>query len=337
MGRRSRRLLAALVLAAGGLAMAAIGLVRAGPRPRVRLVRAVMDLGGDAAARALAAHVPPGVVERLDLSYDPSDPDARFDVFHPAGVDGTPQGLPTIVWVHGGAWVSGRKDHVANYLRILAASGFTTVGVEYTTAPEATYPTPILQLGRALAHVHASAAELHVDPTRIVLAGDSAGAQLAAQVANLLTSPAYAERAGIHLPPTPAPDGVILHCGAFDLQGFDPRSPLRRFVRDVLRSYGGSPDPSADGALAAASIAPHATSAFPPAFISVGDADPLAPQSVELADRLESLGVPVERCFFAGDDAAGLGHEYQFDLDTPAGRLALDRSVAFARRVTGGA
>ena len=328
MSRRTRRLLAVLVLAVGGVVAAAIGLARQGPRPRVRLVRALMDLGGDVAARALAAHVPDGVTERLDLVYDSTDADARFDVFRPAGVD---TASPTIVWIHGGAWVSGRKEHVANYLRILAGHGFSTVGVEYTTAPAATYPTPLLQVGRALAHLAARADDLGIDPGRLVLAGDSAGAQIAGQVANLLASPAYAARIGVRLPPeTPHPVAVVLHCGAFDVAGFDPRSPLHRFVRDILSSYFGAADPAA-----AASIVNAIDGDFPPTFISVGDADPLRPQSIALADAIEAAGVEVERLFFDGDDAAGLGHEYQFDLDRPQGRLALERSVAFVRRIAG--
>jgi len=55
------------------------------------------------------------------------------------------------------------------------------------------------------------------------------------------------------------------------------------------------------------------------------------PQSIALADRLASRGVRVERLFFA-DYKPSLPHEYQFNLDNEAGRLALERSVAFLAR-----
>lgn len=78
-------------------------------------------------------------------------------------------------------------------------------------------------------------------------------------------------------------------------------------------------------------VAPHVTASFPPAFISVGNADPLAPQSVALADALRAKGTKVDALFFRPDHQPPLDHEYQLRLSTEAGRLALDRSVAFLR------
>jgi hypothetical protein len=51
-----------------------------------------------------------------------------------------------------------------------------------------------------------------------------------------------------------------------------------------------------------------------------------------LADTLASRGARVERLFFARDLAPALPHEYQFNLDSEAGRLALERSLAFVAR-----
>ena len=147
-------------------------------------------------AGALEPYVPPGVAARLQERYA-DDPAAYLDVFYPAAVENTDQALPTVVWVHGGSWVSGSKDQVANYLRILAAKGFTTVGVDYALAPGETYPTPVRQVNAALAYLQRHAARLHVDPSRFFLAGDSAGAQIAAQLANAISAPAAAKAIGI--------------------------------------------------------------------------------------------------------------------------------------------
>jgi acetyl esterase/lipase len=77
----------------------------------------------------------------------------------------------------------------------------------------------------------------------------------------------------------------------------------------------------------------HVTSAFPPTFISVGNGDPLAPQSMAMADALRSVRVPVDTLFFSPDHQPALPHEYQFDLTRPEGRLALERVVAFLGRL----
>ncbi len=82
-------------------------------------------------------------------------------------------------------------------------------------------------------------------------------------------------------------------------------------------------------------MTPHVTAAFPPAFISVGNADPLAPHSEELARALVAKGVSVETLFFHPDHQPPLGHEYQFDLDGEAGQRALERAVDFLQRHLG--
>src|SRR5262249_49043366 len=71
------------------------------------------------------------------------------------------------------------------------------------------------------------------------------------------------------------------------------------------------------------------TPGFPKSLISVGDADPLATQSYELARALRLQGVEVVTLFFDQPEAPALPHEYQFDLRLPQARQALERSVGF--------
>ncbi len=177
------------VLGAIGItAIGSYGAFQLSPWPMALVLRLKLDRGGDAVAGALEQYVPPGVAARLQQRYA-DDPAAYLDVFYPAAVENTDQALPTVVWVHGGSWVSGSKDQVANYLRILAAKGFTTVGVDYALAPGETYPAPVRQVNAALGYLQQHAAALHVDPSKYFLAGDSAGAQIAGQLANAISAP----------------------------------------------------------------------------------------------------------------------------------------------------
>ena len=68
---------------------------------------------------------------------------------------------------------------------------------------------------------------------------------------------------------------------------------------------------------------------FPPTFLTVGDADPLRPQSEDLAAALARAGVPLTTVFHPLADGPKLGHEYQFELGRPEARQALDRLLAF--------
>jgi Esterase/lipase len=300
------------------------------PWPSVLLIRWAFDKGAAEASDALRKHLPPGVTERRGLAYDAADPDARLDVYFPAQVQGSDQRLTTVVWIHGGGFVSGRRGDIANYLHVLAGRGFVVVNVDYTIAPKVTWPTPARQINAALAYLQANAAELNIDAARIVLAGDSAGAQIAAEVANAITSPTHAERVG--LVPALRPRqlaGTVLFCGPYDAALVQWDSPYAAFMRTVLWSYLGRKDFHEDPRLDAFSVARHVTPAFPPSFISAGNADPLEPHSRALAAALEAKGVRVDALFFPKDYTPALPHEYQFNLDSEAGSQAMERSVAF--------
>lgn len=303
------------------------------PWPGALLIRTVFDRGGVAANEGLAKHVPAGLIEQLDVAYDSTDPQAKLDVFLPpaAGRNGPPR--VTVVWIHGGAFISGGKDQIANYARVLAGRGVAVVGVDYAIAPGAKYPTPVRQVNTALAYLRANATSLGIDATRFVLAGDSAGAHISAQLANVIRVPDYARTVGVV--PSIAPEllaGVVLFCGPYGIDGIDLNGDFGRFLRTVLWAYFGEKDIENNPRLDAFSVARHVTAAFPPTFISVGNADPLAPQSYALAKAIAAKGVAVDQLFFPADYSPELGHEYQFNLDTEAGKQALERVMAFLEK-----
>jgi acetyl esterase len=324
---RSAMLKKAVLLALGSVVLLSIAVVAAlkfSPWPTALYLRRGWDKGGVEIARALEKHVPAGVISQLNEQYDPDDPDAYLDVFYPSAAAAANSALPTVVWVHGGSWLSGSKDHIANYLRILAARGFTTVGVGYSLAPRKRYPTPVRQVNTALAFIQLNAMRLHADPSKIFLAGDSAGTQIAAQVANIISAPTYAEVMEI----SPGIErsrlrGVIFHCGVYDAE-------LARFGRSgVLWSYFGTKDFMKDPRIKQFSVARQITANFPPMFLSAGNADALSPQSHLLAEIAATRGVLVDSLFFSDGYAPPVLHQFQFDLDSEAGRIALERSVKF--------
>ena len=264
-----RKVAVAVVAAVVVLGAAVYAAFQLSPWPSVLLIRYSFDQGGAEAAAAVAPFVPQGVAARLGLSYAPGDRDALFDVFAPADL-GKP--LPAIVWVHGGGFVAGSRSDLAGYLKILAARGYVTFGVDYTLAPEAGFPTPVRQVNAALAN----GGDFKIDPQPIFLAGDSAGAHVAAQSALIVSDPDYARRLQIE-PGLPRASlrGLLLYCGPYDpgVMNFD--GPFGNFMRTVLWSYIGTPDPQ-DARVQQMSLPAHVTAAYPPLFISAGNADPLA-------------------------------------------------------------
>ena len=314
--------------AAVGVAALAAVLLRASPRPTALFYRRRFDRNGVRRSLVAATFVPDGVTSLRDVAYRPGDRDALLDVHRPAGGHATG---PTIVWVHGGAWLSGNKDHIANFLRVLAAGGSTVVGVGYSIAPEARYPTPVRQVLDALGYLTAHAPELGVDPSRLVLAGDSAGAQIAAQVAGMITNPAYAS--SMQMRPTVDPAqlvGTVLFCGAFDMSLIRPlRGRTRWFVDSIMWAFTGTTRYLDDPRFAGLSVAHHVTAGFPPTFLACGDQDPMIAHQYVMADALEAAGVRHETLV-----AAGAGHQFQLDLAAPAAHDAITAAHDFVATLT---
>jgi len=314
------------VVACCAIAYAALEL---SPWPSALVYRWWMDHGGVELNQALEDDVPPAVAAQLDYHYDASDPDAFLDVYFP---ESATHALPAIVWIHGGGFLAGDRRQVGNYLRILAARGYTTIAIDYSLAPGSHYPTPLRQVNEALAFLVRNATQLRIDPERLFLAGDSAGAQIAAQLANIVSSPEYAKAVGI-LPSIRREQlrGVILHCGIYDLGLAKFDGLYGHFMRTIVWSYSGVKEFGEKARLSEFSVPRHVNSNFPPAFISVGNADALLPHSRALADALVKRGVKVDTLFFPEDYRPPLPHEYQFHLDTGAGREALEHTVRFLK------
>lgn len=325
--QRAKRFLWITALVAGLLLVAGVVAFKVSPWPSALVIRWVFERGGAQTNAALEAHVPAGIRTQEGLNYDPEDPAALLDIHRPAALDG--RALPVIVWIHGGGFLAGSRAEIANYARILAADGYAVAVVDYALAPGARYPVPVHQVNRALGYLSGNAGELGLDSGRFILGGDSAGAQLAAQVAALASSPEYAK--AMALRPALAREqlrGVVLFCGPHDARLMARQGASSWFVRTVLWSYLGTTTPSV-ATLQEFSVVPNVTPAFPPAFITVGNGDPLAEQSYALANELKARGVGVETLFFPPSHAPSLGHEYQFDLSRPESRQALERTRSF--------
>ncbi|WP_241385319.1 alpha/beta hydrolase [Rhodococcus sp. CH91] len=303
------------------------------PVPGALVVRRVFDRDARRQTKELAAHAPRTDLV-ADIPYRPGDRDAFLDVYTPPGTTGA---LPTIVWTHGGAWLSGHRTNYAGYYRRLASAGFTVVSLGYSLAPGRRYPTPVQQSAAAHAFLLEHAEELHIDPGRIVLAGDSAGAQLTAQMALAITDADYASAIGID-PPLDAQQvrGVVLDCGLYDVAALEGGQGLIGWgIEQAMWAYTGARNYAASEAARQMSVLHSVTENFPATCITGGNGDPLtATQSRRLAQKLVGLGVDVDLIFYPDDYEPELGHEYQFDLSTVAARAALDRTIDFVRKVT---
>lgn len=258
-----------------------------------------------------------------NLSYG-DKADSVLDIYHPENIN---ESIPVILWIHGGGYVGGSKDSRQDYGMALAEAGYLVANINYTLAPEQLYPGPIFQANEAIAYLKQHAAQYGGDMERLFIGGDSAGAQIASQVAAVISNAELANTLGI-LPAIAAEhlNGALLMCGLFDMQTV--RTTEFPNIDKFLAAYTGVEPFESYQRIDELSTVNHITPAYPPVFITVGDADPFFSQSEELVSILQSHQIAVDSVFFKGSNK-GLKHEYQYALDTVEAQETLKKTLNF--------
>lgn len=141
--------------------------------------------------RAWSDEVRAQTLHARDLRYGPS-PDETLDLMVPH------TGAPLIVFFHGGYWRRLHKDDATFVMRGFAPHGIATAVVNYSLAPAVPLEEIVAQARRSVAWLRANAKEHGADPSRIVVAGHSAGGQLAAMCAVDGPVAAVATLSGLH-------------------------------------------------------------------------------------------------------------------------------------------
>jgi acetyl esterase/lipase len=126
---------------------------------------------------------PPAIRETFDVRYHPGKGRQLLDVFAPAlsGKADPTRRYPVVLFVHGGTWMVGDKDHggrIRAVGRSLARQGYVAVLINYRLSPGVKHPEHVKDVARAFAWVRKNVADYGGDPDRIVLAGHSAGGHL---------------------------------------------------------------------------------------------------------------------------------------------------------------
>ena len=280
-------------------------------------------------------HAPKNVLVTENIQYS-EQPKLRFDLYQPENIAEIGD-RPVVVWIHGGGWISGSKDHARGYYKRLAEQGFNVIAVEYQFAPKEVYPQQLLQIDQALAFINKNAGQFHINAHEIYLAGDSAGANMASHYAALLTNPQFAEQSNLRPSiKTTQLKGLILHCGIYDLESFvntaqDEIKILEWGINSLVQAYTGD---QKDNTAFLASISPrqHLTANYPPVFISGGNKDFLTKsQALPFVTSLKEHQVPVTEVFYP-DSKEWLVHEYQFMMSKAASQETFEKTIQFLNK-----
>lgn len=232
----------------------------------------------------------------------------------------TPSGL--LVFLHGGGWIAGSVDTYDRLCRHIAArAGIRLVSVDYRLAPEHPFPAAIDDAEAAFDWVMRQTGAWGVDPARVAIGGDSAGAALA-------TAVCVARAAEAKPPPRllwllyPALDLVTEHESLRQMDGYVfTRAALEWIVDRYVPDGQDRADPRLSPGLGE-------VAGLPSAHILVAGFDPLRDQGIAFANRLGDRATLVV--------AEGLTHGFA-DMAgvVPKARVALDGAVAALSRAVG--
>lgn len=271
---------------------------------------------------------PDGTVYHRDLTYPSSLANNKLDIYT------TPNAKGTIFYIHGGGYAGDDKFYREDYLFRYVEDGYNVVNVNYLLSPESRYPDGLTQVDQALAYVADHAEDYGIDLTKIVLSGDSAGGQLAGQLALVLTNPSYAETIGFKPTAPVTPKGFIGVSSWSDIQmGMRMGSPvLDWFIAPVARSYFQVLDVEQAARAEQASLVKHVNKNFPASFISDGNIGSFTTANLALVDRLTELGVTVDSQFYDKEEVQ-LPHIFELSLDNPYAQEVYAEHLAFLEKI----
>ena len=281
-----------------------------------------------------------GVELESDLAYG-SDKAHRLDIYRPVH---RPKPWPVVFYVHGGAFHLLSKDTHWLMGLVFARFGYMVVNISYRLAPKHPFPAAIEDTCAAYTWLAKHIIELGGDPSRVAVAGESAGGNLISALA----------LASIWRRPEPwarevfecglAPRAVLPFCAMLQVSETDRFSKRRHvpwwvdgMIRDAGASYlHGHPrvrtaattlaDP-----LVAIEDAARGAHAFdrpvPPFFAPVGTRDPLLDDTRRLEKALATLNVPCEARYYPG----GI-HAFHALVWDPAARRCWRDALAFLDR-----
>ena len=245
--------------------------------------------------RALGAMEPVEEIQRVDDRHVPTDAgDIPIRVYTPEGSVGTDHGV--LVWFHGGGWVIGDLETADPTCRMLAnRTDCVVVSVDYRRAPEDKCPAALDDCLAVLTWTVENAELLGVNPARVAVGGDSAGANLAALLCQRVRDE-FGPDIDFQLLVYPVTDLTLSHPSIEEnADGYLLTKATMEWFVDCYLGPDHDPKDAAISPLHAADLA-----GLPPALVITAEFDPLRDEGEAYATRLAEAGVPTQHKRFDG-------------------------------------
>jgi acetyl esterase len=250
--------------------------------------------------------------------------DAQVRIVKPQGAAGL---LPVVVYMHGGGWILGNASTHDRLVRELCVgSGAAIAFVEYPNSPEARYPTAIEQGYATAQWITRNAASKGLDATRMAVAGESVGGNMAAALALMAKERGDVTfvQQSMYYPVTDA---------AMNTPSYEQFANGYYLSRTEMQWFWDAYAPDLEQRTEITASPNQASTeqlrGLPPAYLCVDEADVLRDEGEAYGAKLRSAGVPVTTVRYNGTI-----HDFMLLnalSDTRATRAAIGQATAFLR------
>ncbi len=200
--------------------------------------------------------------------------------------------LPLVVFIHGGGWCIGSLDsHDQQCRRLVLASGYPLLAIDYTLSPEAKFPIALHEVVDVISTITQGHTDLKVDHSRIAIIGDSAGGNMAISSALMLIEKNQASSIKCIVPVYPVTDCTNDKGGSYE-QFADglilTRHLMDLFSQHYIKNGQNLKDPYLSPMFS------ERLKELPPCFVLTAGLDPLRDEGEAFADKLKSLGNEIQ-------------------------------------------
>ena len=219
-------------------------------------------------------------------------------LLHVIKPEGSTGPLPGFMFFHGGGWVLGDFPTHQRLVRdLVTTSGAAAVFVNYTPSPEAHYPTAINQAYAATEWVAANGSEIGVDSTRLAVAGNSVGGNMAAVTA-LQAKEKNGPAIKVQVLLWPVTDADF-ETGSYN-QFATGRFLTKKMMQWFWDHYTADPGERKQPYAAPLQATPEQLKGLPPALVLTAENDVLRDEGEAYARKLDEAGVPVTAVRYNG-------------------------------------
>lgn len=231
---------------------------------------------------------------------------------------------PTIVNVHGGAFVYGNKEIYQYYCMQLALRGFTVVNINYRIAPESLHPAALEDVNSVLHFIEANGDQYFIDKNQLFLIGDSAGAQIVSHYAAIFTNPEYANLYRISVPKVQI-KALGLNCGLYDMKAKVEQDPDNMFffsldqkAEELSREEREKLD-----------VFSHMTSKYPPSFVMSAVNDMFLEEAKTMYQQLQRLNISSVLKIYGTKEQKEIAHIFHVNCKIPLAKICNDEECEF--------